>query len=148
MSPKNNNEENTNEVPYQVNNYIHQIHDLVTRIDERVKTIFKQLNDTDKKLEKLRENYSEVVSKINSLESHEIPFLENKINDLKAKMELFENQFRNYFDKVNRNEFDTRELKTFKKSTEEKVKVFVDILFKIIFTLGCGYIAYKLGWNK
>jgi len=147
MGIKNNNEEN-NADNFQINSYILEIHDLTTRVDERVKTVFKQLSETDKKLEKIRDNYAALITKINAIEFHEIPCIAKKIDQVKNDLDSFEDEFEKHVSKLQRYENYTKELKSFKKTTEEKLKSTFDIVFKVIMTLVSAYIIYSLGWNK
>ncbi len=148
VAKKDNNDENFSDNFYQINHYIHEIHDLTTRVDERVKTVFKQLNETDKKIEKLRDNYSSLVTKINTIELHELPCLNKKIIELKNEFEILSSEFKECIDKVQKYEFDTKDLKSFKRSTEDRFKFFLDTAFKTLMTIGCAYVVYKLGWTK
>lgn len=148
VAKKDNNDENNFDNFYQINHYIHEIHDLTTRVDERVKTVFKQLSETDIKLEKLRDNYSVLVTKMNTIEAHELPCINKKILELKSDLEKIADEFKSHISKLQRFETDTKDLKNFKRSTEDRVKLFIDIAFKIALTIGCSFVAYKLGWNK
>lgn len=139
----NNNDENN-----PLESKLHDIHDLTTRIDERVKTIFKLQNETDKKLEKVRENYNVLTNKINTIEMHELSCLGKKISDLKDEIDSLEMDYENLLDKLLKFETETKDFKNFKRSTEERIKLFFDILFKILIAITCGYISYRLGWNK
>lgn len=148
VAKKDNNDEGIFDNFYQINHYIHEIHDLTTRVDERVKTVFKQLSETDIKLEKLRDNYSMLVSKMNSVEIHELPCVNKKVLELKSEIEKITDEFKFHMSKLQKFETDAKDLKNFKRSTEDKVRLFVDVTFKLILTIGCSFIAYKLGWNK
>jgi chromosome segregation ATPase len=126
---------------YSLENQLHDIHDLTTRIDERVKTIFKQQSESDKKLEKVRDNYNGLMNKMNTIEVHELPCLNKKIIELKDDVEAL-------LEKIQKFESEAKDLKNFKRSTEERIKFACDIIYKILMTIGCGYIGYCLGWNK
>ena len=144
MAAKANNNDETNSLESK----LHDIHDLTTRIDERVKTIFKLQNETDKKLEKVRENYNVLTNKINAIEMHELSFLNTKITDLRDEIDSLEMDFEALLEKLLKFETDTKDFKNFKRSSEERIKLFVDIFLKILITVACGYIGYCLGWNK
>lgn len=139
---------NNNDESNSLESKLHDIHDLTTRIDERVKTIFKLQNETDKKLEKVRENYNILTNKINAIEMHELSFLNTKINDLRDEIDSLEMDFETLLEKLLKFETDTKDFKNFKRSSEEKIKLFVDIFLKVLITVACGYIGYCLGWNK
>lgn len=139
---------NNNDESNSLESKLHDIHDLTTRIDERVKTIFKLQNETDKKLEKVRENYNVLTNKINAIEMHELSFLNTKINDLRDEIDSLEMDFETLLEKLLKFETDTKDFKNFKRSSEEKIKLFVDIFLKVLITVACGYIGYCLGWNK
>lgn len=139
---------NNNDESNSLESKLHDIHDLTTRIDERVKTIFKLQNETDKKLEKVRENYNILTNKINAIEMHELSFLNTKINDLRDEIDSLEMDFESLLEKLLKFETDTKDFKNFKRSSEEKIKLFVDIFLKVLITVACGYIGYCLGWNK
>lgn len=139
---------NNNDESNSLESKLHDIHDLTTRIDERVKTIFKLQNETDKKLEKVRENYNVLTNKINAIEMHELSFLNNKISDLRDEIDSLEMDFESLLEKLLKFETDTKDFKNFKRSSEEKIKLFVDIFLKVLITVACGYIGYCLGWNK
>ena len=144
MAAKTNNNDESNFLESK----LHDIHDLTTRIDERVKTIFKLQNETDKKLEKVRENYNVLTNKINAIEMHELSFLNTKITDLRDEIDSLEMDFEALLEKLLKFETDTKDFKNFKRSSEEKIKLFVDIFLKVLITVACGYIGYCLGWNK
>jgi chromosome segregation ATPase len=139
---------NNNDESNSLESKLHDIHDLTTRIDERVKTIFKLQNETDKKLEKVKENYNVLTNKINAIEMHELSFLNNKISDLRDEIDSLEMDFESLLEKLLKFETDTKDFKNFKRSSEEKIKLFVDIFLKVLITVACGYIGYCLGWNK
>lgn len=139
---------NNNDESNSLESKLHDIHDLTTRIDERVKTIFKLQNETDNKLEKVRDNYNVLTNKINAIEMHELSCLNRKINDLKDEIDSLDADFESVLEKILKYETDTKDFKNFKRSTEERVKLFFDIVFKILIAITCGYISYCLGWNK
>lgn len=148
MAAKNNEENKSDGNNFQISGYVHEIHDLVTRIDERVKTIFKLQNESDKKLEKLRDNNIIINSKINSIENFNLPNLDKKFDCLKKELESLENDLNNLLSKTQKFESETKDLRNFKRSTEERAKFIFDIIFKLLMTLAGAYIIYHLGWNK
>ena len=148
MAAKSNDENKPESNVFQISAYICEIHDLVTRVDERVKTIFKLQNETDKKLEKLRDNHVVSMGKINSIQNYDLPNVDKKIDNVRKDLNSFEKEFNSLLEKLQNYEFEAKDLKNFKKSAEEKVKFFFDLVFKLIMSLAIAYIIYHLGWNK
>lgn len=115
----------------QVSESIKLVFDLTSRIDERVKILVEQHNDANQKIERLIERHENILSRISVLENKNGNGMREDMNELKkdhrslevkvAALEIGQNQH------------------------ENKWKVASDFAFKVIVTLICGVIAWKLG---
>lgn len=138
----------------QVSESIKSVFELTSRIDERVKVLTEKQNELDQKLAKAIENQANLHARVAMVESRDFVGLNKTVELLDKRISILESKLLN--DKTGNNieemeakihqlEIKNEGLHLFKSGTEEKVKMIVDIAFKIGVGLLSAYLLWKFG---
>lgn len=130
----------------QLSESIKLVFDLTSRIDERVKHLSQQNVDFSVHIKNFIDKHQDINTRICVLESKDYAMMKREIEDMGQKLAIIES--RNINKRLEDVEGKMEQMNFFKTTTEGKVKIFVDIFWKLLVGVLTCYIAFKLGVNN
>ena len=127
-----------------VSESIKLIFDLTSRIDERVKILVEQHNETHQRIEKIHERYEGMMNRIVVLENKNGSELKHAIADLKSMLNNIDNQKDALEKRIRDNEVKLAALEIYNTQHMGKWKLVGDFIFKVVM-LGLGaFLTWKV----
>ena len=149
------------------NDFMKMIHDVTSRIDERVKILVSNLEDTNTRFEKILDNQALLYNRVSLLESRDYSSIKNDLTNLSERLiaiethgsiplreELKSLQKENsvILSELNKeiNQINVKMESVNLKSiaSETKMNKIFDFVMKTVWTLLAGYLLYKFGWQS
>jgi hypothetical protein len=125
------------------------------RLDEKVNNALEKQDSLSTRFEKLFDHYNNLLERVVNMESKNVGDVKKNIDYLLIKVALIEKSLENLhkdntksIEVLKNLENENDELVFFRKTTEERIKVIVDIVLKVGMGAALAYITYKLGWQQ
>jgi hypothetical protein len=125
------------------------------RLDEKVNNALEKQDGLSTRFEKLFDHYNNLLERVVNMESKNVGDIKKNIDYLLIKVALVEKSLENLhkdntksIEVLKNLENENDELVFFRKTTEERLKIIIDIILKIGMGAALAYITYKLGWQQ
>jgi len=143
----------------QVSESIKNLFELSTRIDERVQSIMKKQDETDKKIESINNSMTDMTARLSVVESKhpelykkDIGTLFDRIHDTNIHLENLQNKcdtnvpiIQASEERTHKNAADIQELQSQSQANEGRWKSAFGFVIQIVWVILAAYLLFKLG---
>ena len=140
------------QVDTQLTDTIKQLHEVSSRIDERIKYLIEKQTVMAEKLEKMSQTLSDMVTRIAILENSDIDQTRDELDELDKKLAVFEKQLNNGIRtdvdemklRVRTLELSNEHNTSFRTKGEARIQWWLDVGWKVCQIIGAAVLAYYL----